>query len=387
MVKVQNKPDNQAVVSERSYFETRMSELGITPEDYLISVCSDDDSTTPKIKEILSEDSKGNIKILYLNLDGGVYTYSADTKDNPEKTFYRTRLKVPNKDGGKYTQPKGTGTFPYFTPKTVEKFTKKEKIPILYVVEGEFKAIKGSLHGLDIIGIGGKDSFKFTKEDGSKELHFDIVRLIEQCKIKTVVLLLDADTRTIKWEHDKELTERPYSFYNTAKNFTHACEVLINQDSPLKRIYFSHIKTDFLKNGKGLDDLLVSEGKKANQVIYDLQKLDESKTYFDGINLGESSEKKLKKFFGIDSFQTFHGIYNEFFGTKDVVYHGGRFIIHEGQYVQAQREKTGKYKPMLSEKMLIERDKLEVEERKKLMEQWVNDSVNYGVVSTKSGYM
>jgi hypothetical protein len=385
--KLPNKTDNQSVESKKSYFESRMTELGITPEDYRMSVFEDDDSTTPKIKEIFSKDSKDNIRILYPNLDGGLYTYSADKKDNPEETFFRTRLKIPQKDGGKYSQPKGTGTFPYFPPKTVEKFTKKEKIPILYIVEGEFKAFKGSLHGLDIIGIGGKDSFKFTKEDGSKELHYDIVRFMEQCKVKTVVLLLDADTRTVKWEHDKEITERPYSFYNTVKNFTHACEVLINQDSPLKRIHFSHIKTEFLKKGKGLDDLLILEGKKANQVIYDLQKLEKSNKFFDGINVGESSEKKIKKFFGLDSFQTFHGIYNEFFGAKDVVYHGGRFIIHEGQYVQAQREKTGKYKPMLSEKMLIERDKLEVEERKKLMEQWVNDSINYGVVSTKGGYM
>jgi hypothetical protein len=63
MTKVQKKPDNQDVVSEKSYFETRMTELGITPEDYPISVFSSDDSTAPEIKEIFSKDSNDNIRI------------------------------------------------------------------------------------------------------------------------------------------------------------------------------------------------------------------------------------------------------------------------------------------------------------------------------------
>lgn len=149
MAKVRKKPDTQEVVSEKSYFETRMTELEITPENNRISVFSSDDSTAPKIKEIFSKDSEDNIRILFPNLDGGVYTYPADTKDNPEKTFHRTRLKVPKADM-KYSQPKGSGINPFFPPKTVDKFTKKEEIKISILVEGEFKAFKGSLHGLDI---------------------------------------------------------------------------------------------------------------------------------------------------------------------------------------------------------------------------------------------
>ena len=125
--KLANKTDNQSVESKKSYFESRMTELGITPEDYRMSVFEDDDSTTPKIKEIFSKDSKDNIRILYPNLDGGLYTYSADTKDNPEKTFYRTRLKIPQKNQ-KYNQKSSTGFYPFFPSKIVEKFTKKEEI-------------------------------------------------------------------------------------------------------------------------------------------------------------------------------------------------------------------------------------------------------------------
>ena len=119
MAKVPKTSDNQEVVSEKSYFENRMTELGITPEDYRMSVFADDDSTTPKIKEIFSKDSKDDIRILYPNLDGGLYTYSSNRKDNPEETFFRTRLQIPQKDGGKYSQPKGTGTLPYFPPSTI----------------------------------------------------------------------------------------------------------------------------------------------------------------------------------------------------------------------------------------------------------------------------
>ena len=50
MAKVPKTSDNQEVVSEKSYFKSRMTELGITPEECRISVFSSDDSTAPKIK-------------------------------------------------------------------------------------------------------------------------------------------------------------------------------------------------------------------------------------------------------------------------------------------------------------------------------------------------
>ena len=385
MAKVQNNPDNQEVLSEKSYFETRMTELGITSEDNRISVFSSDDSTVPKIKEIFSKDSQDNISILFPNLDGGVYTYQAKTKDNPEKSFYRTRLKVPKGDM-KYSQPTGSGIFPFFPPKTIHKFTQKEEIKILFLVEGEFKAFKGSMHGLDIIGICGKDLF--VAEKGSKELHPDIIRVIDQCKVKTIVLLLDADTRIVKWEQDKDLTERPWSFLNTVQKFSSACDAIRNtEDSPLTRIQFSHIKTDYLKKAKGLDDLLVLESKKASQVVHDLRKLDKSDVYFDGFNIGGLSEKKLVKFFGLDTFQSFHGLYNQFFGEKDIVFHGGQYIIQDGQYIVTERNNVGNLNLVLSEKMKVERDKTEPKDRQSLMQNWKEDSLKYGIISTKDGYM
>lgn len=380
MVKLQKKPDNQEVVSEKSYFETRMTELGITPEDYQISVFSSDDSTAPKIKEIFSKDSNDNIRILFPNLDGGVYTYTDTTKDNPEKTFYRTRLKIP-KQNQKYDQKGGSGFCPFLPPQIIEKFTKKEKINILYLVEGEFKAFKGSKHGLDIIGICGKDLF--TNGKGSKELHHDIVRIVDQCKVKNIVLLLDADSRIVKWEQDREITERPHSFYHTVENFNRACEVLINQDSPLKKIYFSHIKTEFLKEGKGLDDLLASEGKKANQVIYDLQKLEQAKIYFDGISLGEKSEKKLKKFFGLDSWKTFYGLYNQFFSGKDVIFNTSNFLYKDGQYIAKILPKKNGLWHYPDE---LEYELKASEDKNKIIETWQFDNLNYGIITTKSGY-
>ena len=125
MLKLNQKPDNQKVISENSYFQSRMNELGITPNDYQISVFSSDDSITPKVKEIFSKDSGDNIRILFPTLDGGVYTYPSDTKDNPEKTFYRTRLKVAM-GNMKYSQPKGSGINPFFPPKIIQKFAQKE---------------------------------------------------------------------------------------------------------------------------------------------------------------------------------------------------------------------------------------------------------------------
>ena len=381
MAKVPKTSDNQEVVSEKSYFKSRMTELGITPEECRISVFSSDDSTAPKIKEIFSKDSKDNIRILYPNLDGGVYTYSADTKDNPEKTFYRTRLKIPKKDQ-KYDQTSGSGFFPFFTPKIIEKFTKKEEIKILYLVEGEFKAFKGSMHGLNIIGICGKDLF--TNGKGSTELHHDIIRVIEQCQIKTIVLLLDADSRTVTWEQYKEITERPHNFLGTVQRFKSAVQVLTNQEGcTLRNCFFLHIKTEHLKKGKGLDDLLVSEGKKANQVINDLNKLDKASVYFDGINLERKNETQLKKFFGLDSWKSFYELYNQFFLGKDITFNTLKFCFKEGQYIpKKQSKKNGMWE--YSDEM---EDELRAsDDENKILDIWGTDNLNYGIITTKTGY-
>lgn len=385
MTKVTNKTNYQEAVSEKSYFESRMEELGITPQDYQISLLSTDDSTVSKIKDIFSKAEHDNIQILFPNLDGGVYTYATGNKNIPDKTFYRTRLKSPVGDM-KYKQPSGSGIIPFFPPKLLEKYNNKTEIRILYLIEGEFKAFKGSLHGLDIIGITGKDMF--VAEKGSKELHPDIIRVIKQCKVKTIVLLLDADTRIIKWEQDKELTERPYSFLNAVQKFNGACELLINQDdTSLRRIYFSHIKPKFIKNGKGLDDLLISEKEKANQVIWDLAKLDKAQTYFDGINIGDTTGRKQKKFFGLDSFESFHSLYSEYFGSSDVVYFGATYTLQNGKYIVTERNTSENLQIILSEKMKNEVSILSEEDKSRLFKKWRNDSSNYGIISTKDGYM
>ncbi|MCU0468425.1 MAG: hypothetical protein MUF58_07470, partial [Arcicella sp.] len=385
MSKVIKSSDNQELASEKSYFDSRMADLGVTPENNRISVFSSDDSTTPKIKEIFTKDSEGNIKILFPNLDGGNYTYTAETKDNPEKSFYRTRLKNPKGDM-KYSQPKDSGIFPFFPPKLVEKFSQKQELKTLFIVEGEFKAFKGSIHGLDIIGICGKDLF--VAEKGSKELHPDIIRVIEQCKVRTIVLLLDADTLVVKWEHGKEMTERPYSFLGTVQKFSSACDDVRNlENSPLKRIHFSHIKSDYLKKAKGLDDLLILESKKASEVVYDLNKLEKATKYFHGFNVGDLTEKKLKKFFGLDSFQSFHGLYSPFFGEKDIVFHGGQYIVQDGKYIAVEKDKSGDLNLILTEQMKNEFSKADPKDRLGLMQNWKDDSLKYGIVTTKCGYM
>lgn len=375
--------DNQNITKDNSYFETRMNELGITPQDYQISVYSSDDSTAPKIKHIFSKDSDDNIRILYPNLDGGVYTFSADTKDNPEKTFSRTRLKIPKKNQ-KYTQTSGSGFFPFFPPKIIEKFAKKEEIKILYITEGEIKAFKGSMHGLNIIGICGKDLF--TNGKGSKELHHDIVRVIEECNVKTIVLLLDADSRSVKWEQDKEITERPQNFLSTVQRFKDAVSMLINQDGcTVKNSYFLHIKTQYLDKGKGLDDLLISQGKKANQVVNDLSKLASEMVFFDGINIIRSSDKLIKKFFGLEGgWNLFQSVYGETLPKKNTVFYGGDYLFENGEWITSKKTLQNHNDLILSP--LMKEEYKNSEDKNALIKTWREDTLNYTVITTKSGY-
>ncbi len=85
------------------------------------------------------------------------------------------------------------------------------------MVEGEFKYFKGSLVGLDIIGL--PSIHGFYNGDVKGKLHEDIQELIITCQVKKVVLLVDADLLTVTWKEDKDLSLRPSSFYAAVKSF------------------------------------------------------------------------------------------------------------------------------------------------------------------------
>ena len=232
--------ENPAI--NRGYLNKRLSEAGIRKDQILFPVKFFEEPVHRKT-QLFTEDKKGNIKLRYIDLDGEQVYYDSKGK---LKEFHRTRFSNPV-NGSKYMQPKGSGMHMYWTTGIIEKFRSKEKMNTLFITEGEFKAFVGALHGLDIAGIGGIHNFQDKKEN---KLLPELEKLIETCSIKNVVLLFDADSLSVSYQTEKDLYERPNSFYSAVKRFKELTAPL-NVD-----VYFSHINTEFAEIAKGLDDLI-----------------------------------------------------------------------------------------------------------------------------------
>jgi len=207
------------------YLNTRLHDLGISDEQNIFtrvwnqtsSGVGDDGkivTTTNEQKreyKIFEADEEGNIVIHYFNLMGQPYSWKKKDTKWP-RDFVRTRLRVPRGDQ-KYNQEEGSGQYPFFTPGLISKYKQNKDsanidatpvapVDILFIVEGEFKAFKGYMAGLDIIGVLGIHGF--YNGDVRGKLHDDVQDLIITCKVRKVVFLVDADLLTVKWEEKKD---------------------------------------------------------------------------------------------------------------------------------------------------------------------------------------
>lgn len=313
-----------------TYLQTRLDQLGV--KDYTIQVQRIEGETEIVEKPYFESDNQDNIRILYPNLDGAVYTYKSNTKDNPEKWFYRTRLKNPTDPKNKYTQPAGSGLRPFFPKEIITKYQAKTAIDTLIITEGEFKAVKGCIDGLKVIGAPSIHGFY----DDQKGLHYDIVRVIETCQVKNIVFLTDADTLTVNWEPKKDLAKRPTSFYTAVRNFADAVSKLNIQHL---KCYFAHISTKFADNAKGLDDLLCSLDDPAKQdALFELNFLSGKKKYFNIIDVTRFQKSQLIGYFGLKSLESFYKMYKQYINEEPFVFREVEYQLKNKQLEVVQQE-------------------------------------------------
>ncbi|NOZ36019.1 MAG: hypothetical protein GXO80_12065 [Chlorobi bacterium] len=315
----------------KSYFQKRIQdELNISEKQNTIRLKNEEGHTFEA--KIFTEDRKGNIQILLYTLNRQIieYDHPKATLEKPNiyndriQTYKITRLHPDNVKGDrKYYIPKGAGTFPFIPNPVVEKFEKKEKIKTLVLTEGAFKAFKGAIHGLDIIGL---TSITHYKNKNTKELHKDIIRLIKTCDIKNVIMLYDGDCRDVSEKaikEQKDLYKRPYGFFASARNIN---DLLKDYDV---NFYFAHIKSSEIKSKpKGLDDLLITMKGHENAVIKDLKALSKSGKYFHKINITHS-QKTLQRYLHINTVEAFYDFHSGKIGKNEFVYLGTRYIHND----------------------------------------------------------
>jgi len=338
-------------IKDTTYLIERLQQLGITEEQNTFkrkwqqetSETLDGKTVIAKHDhqrdyQILDADQHGNIVIHYFNQHGQPYRWK-DEEHKWSRDYSRKRLKV-QKGDMKYYQEPGSPQFPFFPKNIIEKYSQatewKEKkqgdnpgqIHTLFLVEGEFKSIKASLAGVDIIGL--PSIHGFYNGDVKGRLHEDIEDVIITCQVQKIVFLVDADLLSVKWAEGKDLSKRPNSFYGSVKAFRESLQLLLDDEAvSLQYVYFMYIKSKFMNDAKGLDDLLIKYEVKTIEIIEDLHTLNFARKYFDGMAINDLSKDvqgRLYKELGLVNEDDFYKTYGDFIGDREFRFKRRRYI-------------------------------------------------------------
>lgn len=326
----------------KEYLQQRLSALGITDDENIIELYNPDAEhpMNPRYtKPVFTHDQNGNINILVYSLDAEpiIYTKAGKGKmselNGKEVHYHITRLKEPitNKQGDtvKYLLPKNQPTYPFFPPALVKAFEQKTQIKNLVLTEGYFKAFKACKHGIMCVGL---PSITCMKNRETGELHQDIKRLIETCKVERIIWLTDGDCLdiTTKLNEETDLYKRPLHFFRSVQTFF---ELLSKFDKQTK--YFAHINSENIDGlPKGLDDLLCAHPDKETEIVNELFKFDSIKggkyvgNYFVRFNLDMVSMGAIRKYFMLDDVNTFymhHSGKHKQLGDREFIFNGTRY--------------------------------------------------------------
>jgi hypothetical protein len=322
-----------APTEEKSYFHARMQELGVTDQNNVIAIQKNDVKTGETVNvntPIFTKHDKG-IEILVYTLNRTTIRISKEGS-RYKKDWTIVRLEKPivksNGDTLKYLMPKGQGSYPFFPPSLIEKFEAKKPIDTLYLTEGFFKAFKGHLHGLDVIGLPSITHMK-SKETGT--IHPEILQLVLKCEVKRVVWLVDGDCLDISKDlkDDKDLYKRPQNFFQSASTFKQLLD-----DYEIEK-YFIHVNSDEIDGKpKGLDDLLIAHADKASDIVADLQSVSKPGNYFVKHNITYGLGR-LRKYFHLNDVNDFYHFHAE--KRPDIK---GKIFVFNGTKYQYNDEKS-----------------------------------------------
>lgn len=336
----------ESLNNNQSYFEQRMQALGVTDQNNVVSIKRKGHISNEDIEvsnRYFETDDVDNIVINYFKLNKSRVKYTKPGNKWAEP-FSRKRLK--NSEGAmKYWQPKGSGHHPFFPPGILAKYAKKESIDTLVLTEGEFKAWKGDQCGFNIVGL--PSIHGFYSGDIPGELHHELIELITACKVEKLVYLTDADTLTVNWKKDKDLSQRPQSFYSAVKYLRESVELLLDDDQvALANVYFMHIRSRYAQEeAKGLDDLLCkyTAKKPREEILNDLHKYQFAQKYFTGHIVTDGKLQRIYAYFGLRNESEFHTTYKAYIGSREFLFKNRRYEFNGETVKYVRHEDADKY--------------------------------------------
>jgi hypothetical protein len=345
---------------EKTYFQKIMAELAIAPNDEfnfieLYNPEADFPQRDTELLQIFSEHPEG-YEILPYSIDGEVFNYTkfgqgkTASLNAKNKLYSIIRLEKPiiKPDGKEQRFKFPTGlkgqTHPFFPKNVINAYKEAKEINTLIITEGYKKAFKAGYHGAYVVGL---SSITHYKDGSTGTLHPDILKLIDKCKPKNIVLLYDGDCTKISdnaLAEGKDLYTRPGGFFNSAK----AIRELLKDSQKRKGfdIYFCHVLSDDLPGfPKGLDDLLCSIApERIPEVIQDLETFSAPSKYFHKININDNINK-VAKYLCIDKIKNFYEKFSSQIQEREFIYYGTKYKFNseEGELKIVQPKEAKLY--------------------------------------------
>lgn len=324
---------DNAADEQLSYFDKRMKLLGVTDENNTIDALFYDATAGKNITKPFKifRKSELGIEIHVTKLDRVPIVFAKEGSRHKTNKFCITRLENPVEKKGqqiKYNIPPGAGTFPFFPPSVLAAYESKDEVHTLVLTEGYFKAFKGAMHGIIIIGL---SSITHLREKDSQSLYPDIKKFIIDKKVKRVIFLHDGDCMNITSKEivdGIDLYKRPNQFFQSAATFKR----LLDDFKDVEKIYAHVLSDKFEGSPKGLDDLMIAFPEKANEIAEDLQNVSERESkYFYRENITFSIHR-LHHYLRLNSVKEFYLYHiekrNELKG-KEFVFNGTRYRFNE----------------------------------------------------------
>ncbi len=303
-----------------NYALKRLESLGFDPKrDFGLLDTYSGEVGALKPKPRMWADEDGNLCIGIVDLDNQFITWAPEksfSKQSREILFIK-RLAKPDPEGGKYRPSHtGQGVYPCFWPFTLQAYKNKTKIKTLVLTEGYIKSYVLDKSGVLCIGLPG---ITVWKEKNQLEVFQAIKLLIAACKVKNIVWLTDGDTMTVKWEENKDLSKRPWSFFTSVRIFKES-----TQDTGCDQFWY-HIREDVIH--KGIDDLLQALPDQRQEINKELLKPSaQDGHYFKRFNVSILSYQKIREYFGIhDGHEAFYKKYEEVIAHRPFVYGRGLY--------------------------------------------------------------
>lgn len=252
-----------------NFCKRMLTQSGLSYSDITATVNEGDNDAVTTLRTFVSGtltkdgeiDPSGDDAIIkYYNLEGQPVTFTTEiNKKQVERRYLRVRYQYPdrhldkNKRPIKYRSPMGAPTFIYYPEAIRKAYKTSEELHTLFIQEGEKKAEKACKHGIMSVAVSGIQNI------GSKgTLPDDIIALVEKCKVKEVVFMLDSDCYDLS--HTLTVTDpiekRPSNFFYAVRNFKDYFAKLKNHNIYVE-LYFGHIRKEATSD-KGTDDLLTN---------------------------------------------------------------------------------------------------------------------------------